>query len=261
MDDREVVRSFVIDGARQAPGSRLHVERDALLADGWWHAAFRISPTTFIVRTDDPPEGCSVLADLAAELSGRGLAPVGEDRPLVAALTYAELSLGSGVGWGLWGPDLATAEADLGARISAESFFDEQAVGAPLDEGPPDLSTELEGARRMFGLPATVLATVGLDSSQVQQLRAALPECRLEAMSLDTAPDACGALSPAAVLVDATTGAGREFVMELRASACGRFLPVAALTVDEEPPLGADVALDASRDPLSWSTALRQLLP
>jgi len=70
----------------------------------------------------------------------------------------------------------------------------------------------------------------------------------------------CGAIIPTVVLIDATGQTGREFVMELRAVACGRFLPVAAVTSDTQVPLGADVALDPS-DPDTWVDPIRRLLP
>lgn len=261
MDDREVVRAFVTVGARQGFGPTLNIERDALLFDGWWHAAFRVAPDTFIVRSDEPPGTTTVLADLAAELSDRGLGPAGANLPLIVALTYAELSLSGGVGWTLWARDPASGEAALEARIGAESFLEDADGTEPLSAQPvPDLSAELEGARRMAGLPATVVVAVGVDRAKVNQLQPAMPECRFESVELDTALGACGPLQPALVLVDATTQTGREFIMEFRADACGRFLPVVALARDEVP-LGADVALDPDQDPLSWAEPLRRLLP
>ncbi len=267
MDDREVVRAFVTAGARQGFGPSLNIERDALLFDGWWHAAFRVAPETFIVRYDEPPGQTTVLADLAGELSGRGLAAVGQDLPVVVALTYAELSLSGGVGWTLWSRDAASGQADLAARIGAESYLEGPGVEDPggyepvLTEPVPDLSAELEGARRMAGLPPTVVAAVGVGRAKLNQLQPVMPECRFEWVPVDTALNACSPLGPALVLVDATTQLAREFIMEFRADACGRFLPVVALTHDEEVPLGADLALDPDQDPLSWVEPLRRLLP
>ncbi|MDP8992891.1 MAG: hypothetical protein M3N31_07575 [Actinomycetota bacterium] len=264
MDDREVIRAFVVESARQGFGPAVHIERDALLVDGWWHAAFRVSPDAFIVRSDEPPVATDALADLAAELTGRGLANVGDDFPLVAALTYAELSLAGGVDWELWAADRASGEAALAARISAESFLPETATDEPAEaEAAPevqDLSAELEGTRRMVGLPATVVVAVGVDSSRLAQLRMGMPECRFESLELETALDACGLLRPALILVDATDRVGQELIMHLRADACGRFIPVVALT-HHELPLGADLALEPDQDPLSWVEPLRRLLP
>ncbi len=260
MDDGEVVRAFVAAGARQGFGPSLNIERDALLLDGWWHAAFRVAPDTFIVRSDEAPRPTTVLGDLATELSTRGLGPAGADLPLIVALTYAELSLSGGVGWTLWARDPASGEADLAARIGAESFLEESDGAETPAQTVPDLSAELEGARRMAGLPATVVVAVGVDRAKVNQLQPAMPDCRFESVELDLALGACGPLQPALVLVDATTEAGREFIMEFRADACGRFLPVVALSHDEVP-LGADVALDPDQDPLSWVEPVRRLLP
>ena len=262
MDDREVIRVFVGAGSRHDFGPTVHIERDALLLEGWWHAAFRVAPDTFIVRGDEPPGASRALHDLAAELTDRGLSNLGQDFPVVTALTYAELSLGGGVDWALWARDRPSGEAALATRISAESFVqDELETSGPLpSDVVSDLSIELEGARRMAGLPLTVVVTVGLDRSSLDQLQVAMPECRFESVDLDTALEACGPLSPTLVLVDATGRAGKEFMMEFRADACGRFIPLVALTRGELP-LGADIALDPDHDPLSWVEPMRRLLP
>jgi hypothetical protein len=63
------------------------------------------------------------------------------------------------------------------------------------------------------------------------------------------------------MLVDATQQRGLEFVMQLRAAACGRFLPVVAVTGDGVPPLGADTAVEAVQDPKDWVEPIRNLLP
>lgn len=123
-----------------------------------------------------------------------------------------------------------------------------------------DLSAELEGARRLAGLPPSVIVGVGLDPVAFRQLQPAIPECRWEAVPLGAGPGACGPLSPALVLVDATSEAGKEFIMEFRADACGRFLPVVALT-NEELPLGADETLSPDLEPLQWVEPIRKLLP
>ena len=112
----------------------------------------------------------------------------------------------------------------------------------------------------MVGVSVTVVVAVGLGTATLDQLRLAVPECRFESVSLDVALDACGPLHPALVIVDATTQEGREFIMEFRADACGRFLPVVALTHDELP-LGADLALAPDQDPNGWAEPIRQLLP
>lgn len=256
-----MVRAFVADGARQGFGLTVNVERDALLLDGWWHAAFRIAPDTFMVRTDDPPSGGAAMDDLVAELAARGLAGVADHLPLTTALAYAELSLGTGVNWGLWATDRASGEAALAERVNPDSYVQDSMLSASAHpEQVTDLSAELEGARRMAGLPDAVIVAVGLDEAALRQLRPAIPECRFEAVPLAAGPDACGPLHPALLLVDARSQAAKELIMEFRADACGRFLPVVALT-DEELPLGADETLSPDLEPLQWVGLIRKLLP
>ena len=256
-----MVRAFVADGARQGFGVTVNVERDALLLDGWWHAAFRISLEAFMVRIDEPPSDGTAMDQLVAELEARGLTSVGDHLPLTTALAYTELSLGTGVSWALWATDRASGEAALAARVDPDSSVQDSMLSPePGPEQVTDLTAELEGARRMAGLPESVIVAVGLDDATLRQLRPAVPECRIEALPLASGPGACGPLRPALVLVDARTQAAKEFIMEFRADACGRFLPVVALT-DEELPLGADETLDPGTQPMSWVEPLRKLLP
>lgn len=261
MDDQEVVRAFVADGARQGFGLTVNVERDALLLDGWWHAAFRISPDTFMVRIDEPPSDRQAMDGLLAELAARGLTAVADNLALTIALAYAELSLGTGVNWALWATDREAGEAALAQRVNPDSWVQDSVLSdSSAPEQVTDLSAELEGARRMAGLPESVIVAVGIDDSAMRQLRPAIPECRFEAVPVEAGPDACGPLHPALVLVDARSQAGKEFIMEFRADACGRFLPVVALT-GEELPLGADETLSPDLEPLKWVELIRSLLP
>jgi len=261
VDDPEVVRAFVADGARQGFGLTVNVERDALLLDGWWHAAFRITPEAFMVRTDEPPGGASTPSDLAAELTARGLVHVADDLPLTTALAYTQLQLSTGVTWALWATDLASGEAALAERVDpASSVQDSDLVPIVEMEQITDLSAELEGARRLAGLPESVIVAVGLSDAALRQLRPAIPECRFEAVPVAAGPTACGPLHPALLLVAADTQEAKEFIMEFRADACGRFLPVVALT-NEELPLGADETLSPDLEPLQWVTPIRELLP
>jgi len=261
VDDREVVRAFVADGARQGFGPTVNVEGDALLLDGWWHAAFRISPDTFMVRTDEAPGDTVALDTITAELKARGIGHVADELPLTTALAYAHLQLGTGVTWGLWATDRSAGEAALAARIDPDSSVQVYELAVDADQGQiADLSAGLEGARRLAGLPPSVIVVVGLDPDVFRQLQPSIPECRIEAVPLAAGPDACGPLSPALVLVDATSQAGKEFIMEYRADACGRFLPVVALT-NEELPLGADETLSPDLEPLKWVGLIRALLP
>ncbi|MDQ3679080.1 MAG: hypothetical protein M3378_00740 [Actinomycetota bacterium] len=261
MDDREVVQAFVARGATSGFGVTLHIDRDVLLVDGWWQAAFRITPRAFIVRADQPPSDSASLEHLAGELTARGLASVADDLPLIAALTYAELSLGGGVRWSLWAVDRSSGEAALQARVGAESFLEDAVVEEGTRPEPVlDVGAELEGTRRMLGLSPTVVVAVGLDGSALGRLQPGMPDCRFEPVPVDMAIEACAVLGPALVLVDATGEAGRAFVAQLRSEARGRSLPVVALTPDELP-LGADVALDPGHDPLTWVEPIRRLLP
>lgn len=259
MDDADVIQAFVHHGARRAFGPTLHVEGDALFLDGWWHTAFRIAPDTFIVRNEEPPGPSVALARLADELAARALHEVGVDLPLIQPVTYVELSLGS-VSWTLWASDLASGEEALAARTMGDSFLTETSPAAPGTT--TDVSTEWGGARRLAGLPPSVVLAVGLDTGRAEELQGYLPDCSVEARAFDEiTPDACGSLLPALVLVDATDQIGRDFIMELRASACGRFVPVAALTEGTDVPLGAEEALDPARPVSGWVETLRRLLP
>ncbi len=257
VDDLEVIEAFVGHGARKAFGPTLHIEGDGLLLDGWWHSAFRVSSDTFTVRNEEPPGDSRVLQDMAAALARRGLQDVGVDLPLIQPVTYAALSLGS-VSWTLWAPDLSTGDRALAERAGAESFFEETS-----QEGPAvDFDAEHGGAWRVAGLPPSLILTVGVDADVEAALEPAFPDCRFESRTFENlSPDACGSLIPTVIVVDATTQPGKEFVMELRASACGRFTPVAAVTEGEGVPLGADIALERGQDTAQWVGPIRALLP
>ncbi len=258
MDDRDVISAFVA-GAREGGGSSLHIESDALFFAGWWQIAFRVSEDAFIVRDEPTPQPTTAIEQVKEALSARGLDEIPGDHPLIEPLTYTELSLAGGV-WRLWGVDERRGTAALAARVGAESIArDWTEEDGAVVEG---LGSQLEGARRIAGLPPSVVVAVGLRRDEVYSLEAAIPECRFESRALgQIAPEACGDLGPSLIVVDATDRAGREFIMELRAAACGRFLPVAAVTREEAPPPGADVALDARLPAGAWRDALLALLP
>jgi len=259
MEDREVIAAFVHEGARTAFGPSLHIEGDCLFFDGWWQAGFRIDPTAFSIRHEDPPRPTDALEQLALELTGLGMKPVDASPSLLYAITYAEIALGL-VQWELWAADTAAADLAMNTRAGADSFLADYAVGTPVREA--DYNTaELGGARRIAGLPPSILLTVGVAEEATRALQAHLSDCRFETRTFDTIqPEMCGALIPTVVVIDATGQKGREFVMELRAAACGRFLPVAALTTDAQVPLGADIALNPA-DPTTWVDPIRKLLP
>ena len=256
MTDAEVVHAFVT-GSRAAFGPSIHVEGDALMLSGWWHLAFRVAPDAFLLRNEEPPEQTTAPEQLASAFEGLGLRQVGVDLPLIQPVTYVSLSLGH-VSWAMWAVDLESAQESLTARAGAETFLGDSG----FEETAADFGAQLAGARRLAGLPPSLVLTVGLDRQDVEDLQGVLPDCRLESRTwADADPEACGALIPSAVVVDASGRQGLEFVMQLRASACGRFLPVAAVLEGVDVPLGADIALDPAGGPSAWVEPLRQLLP
>ena len=244
------------DGARTAFGPSLHLEGDCLFFDGWWQACFRIAPDAFALRNEAPPRETDALTALAAELSATGLQPVDMNPDLLYAITYTEIALGL-VQWQVWSADTATANAALAKRAGADAF-----LGDYTNEfKEADYSAEIGGARRTAGLPPSIILTVGLAEDDTRALQGHLSDCRFETRSFDAiTPEMCGSIIPTVVLIDATEKTGKDFVMELRAAACGRFLPVAAVTPDTQVPLGADVTLEPA-NPAGWVDTIRRLLP
>lgn len=261
VDDGEVISAFLTGGAKRAFGQKLHIEGDALFLSGWWHACMRVAEGVFALRNEEPREEAPVLNELVDALGGMGLAEVALDHPLIHPITYTELAIGH-VSWAIWATDLATAEQALTARAGAETFFTDAPFADTDQPVSADFSAELGGARRLAGLPAALVLTVGLEPAQAEELGTALSDCRLESRSFaEFPPSACGALIPGVIVVDARGETGRKFIMELRTEACGRFLPVVALTEDGEVPLGADESLDPQTPPGAWVAPLRALLP
>ncbi len=253
-----MIQAFVEAGARQAFGPTLHIEGDALLLSGWWQTAVRLSHDAFMLRNEEPPSETSVLEDMAGVLKAQGLQQVGEDYPLMQPITYTLLSV-VGLSWTLWAPDKESGEQALTDKAGEESVFRDFTAA---DTGQIDFSAELEGARRIAGLPPTVILTVGIERPNLQQLQVGLTQCRFEARQFgEIQPEACSTVSPTLVVVDATAQTGRDFVMELRAAACGRFLPVVAVAEGLDPPPGADVAVDPAGPATSWIDSIRRLLP
>jgi hypothetical protein len=259
VEDVEVIDSFVNRGAQRAFGPSLHIESDVLMLDGWWHCSLRMSDTAFIIRNEPPPRDTTVLDDVAAALTAKGLANVASDLPGITVLTMAKASLGY-VSWNVWAADRAAGEAALATAVTEESFFQNTEYYNPTAE--KDYSAELGGARKLAGLPPSIVLTVGLEAAANDALERTLTDCRIVSRAFgEIEPDACGSLVPTLMLVDATQQRGLEFVMQLRAAACGRFLPVVAVTGDGVPPLGADTAVEAVQDPKDWVEPIRNLLP
>ena len=256
MEDSEVINAFVHEGARTAFGPTLHLEGDCLFLDGWWQACFRISPEAFALRNENPPRDTDTLKVVAAELSAKGMQPVDTNPSLLYAITYTEIALGL-VQWEVWAADTAAADAAIAARAGADAFLGD--YSNELKEA--DYSAEIGGARRTAGLPPSIILTVGLGDDDTRALQAHLSACRVGTRHFDAStPQMCGSIIPTVGVIDATGKTGKDFVMELRAAACGRFLPVAAVTSDAQLPLGADVALQPA-NPTGWVDSIRRLLP
>lgn len=274
MGDLGLVAAFV-DGARDGSVPGLQIEGDTLYLAGWWHAALRVAPDTFIVRDEQPPDPSPVFDLLAVALERAGLQPVdGGDDPLINAVTYVTADV-SGLPWTLWAPDARRGAEAIAQRAGSEtapppgaaSTFDPLGAGdvpdTPLTENLPgnygDISAEFARAL-LDGMPTPVVLAVGLPDDVVTDLEALLPSCRVESRTLDDAIATCGIMKPDLVVVDADEDRGRRFVLEFRAEACGRVVPVAAVTGDRLPS-GADVGLDPRTGPIAWHDQLLELLP
>ncbi len=257
VEDGEVIEALVTGGAVGGFGPQLHIERDCLLFDGWWQVAFRVTPQTFALRNEAPPQDTTVLDDVAAHLRAHGLCEVPADPSLLIAITYVAIDLGS-ADWTLWSTDPVTAQADLVARAGHDTFLDDS-PGAGTR--PTDFAAGIGGLRRTAGLPPLVVLTIGVDDAAVKAMAGVLANCHFECRALgQIGPEACGSMSPNLVLVDATSDRGRDFTIDLRATAGGQFVPLVALTAGDGPP-GADVTLDPASDPTEWADHIRNLLP
>ena len=255
MHDREVVEAFVSGGARHAFGSKLHIEGDGLVFDGWWEAAFRISPDVFAVRSETPPEESTVLDDVARALRERGAQQVDANPALLVAITYTSIDLGA-ADWTLWSNDAATAEAALASRAGEESFL---GGGPPAGVQPFDYAVEMGGARRSAGLPAHLVVTIGVDGDAVAAMAEKLVDCRVEARAMgEIGADDCAALLADLVLVDATSPDGAALLVDIRAG--GRFIPLVAIS-DSGPLAGADATVDPGATPAAWAEHISSLLP
>lgn len=251
------MEALVSGGARRAFGPTLHIEGDCMFYDGWWQAAFRVAPTTFAVRNEEPPGETAILSETTEALKAIGLQEVPANPALLYAITYTEIALGL-VQWTIWSQDLATAEAALSVRAGHDAFLNDYDTDGIKEA---DYSAELGGARRNAGLPPSIILTVGVDPAKATALGTHLSDCRIESRALgEIRPEACGSLIPTLVVVDTTGSEGQEFAMELRAAACGRFIPVVAVS-EAGTPLGADAAVSPAADAAEWAEPIRRLLP
>lgn len=258
MGGEDALVDAFVDGVRRGQAGGLYVEGDVLHLEGMWQAVLRLDADAYLVRAEPPLGSAEVLDRLAAVLRERGLQPIPGDHPLVQAVAYTELSL-SGIAWTVWARDAGEAERALAGRALPELEGSGWAPSVRDDPALGDLSEEFARGLR-DGMPTSVVLAVGLDDETVAGLAAALPDCRIEPKSLDEAIAACGVVVPHLAIVDASTDRGRRVLLELRAEACGRHIPVVALTA-EEVPLGADVALDPRTSPSDWQAQLVELLP
>ncbi|MGH9076277.1 MAG: hypothetical protein ACRDY0_02280 [Acidimicrobiales bacterium] len=262
MNDTEVIESFVTGGAVRAFGPRLHVDGDCLAVGGWWAAAYRVGPRTFALRQEEPPEETTAVEEVAAALGAAGLAEVPANLSLLVAITYTTIDMGLAE-WSIWSTDAATADAELSARAGAESFFGDPA-GPGM--GGSDFSAGMGGLRRTAGLAPLVVLAVGIDAGAAAALGGALGHCHVEVLSLaEATPEVCESLTPALVLVDATSHEGELFALAMGARVAGhpgsggRVLPVVALSPAAA--AGADLTIDPGEDPARWADHLRAILP
>lgn len=253
----QLVEAFV-GGARHGRSGDLYVEGDVLYVNGWWQAAMRVANDVFILRTEAPPVPVPAVDALSEVLRRRGLEEIPGEHPLIEAVTYAELSL-VGVGWTLWAPDAARGEQALGHRAAPESRVEDWTPSASDHPAVGDLSGQF-AASLVGGLPPSVILAIGLDDDTVEVLREVASACRVETSEPGGAVAACGRIVPHLVIIDAQEQPGRNFLLEFRREACGRHVPIAAVTT-EEVPRGADTALDPRKPPSWWQDQLQRLLP
>ncbi|MGH2772537.1 MAG: hypothetical protein ACRDIU_05310 [Actinomycetota bacterium] len=259
MDDEQVIKAF-LGGDRAGYGPNLHIEAETLFAFGWWHLSFRLQPDAFLVRHFEGGDEKPWVEAVGKALEEKGLHKVMDDHPLVQPITYTEMSL-AGPPWSVWAVDEPTGELALMTRAGADSA-PRGLTGADSGGIVGDFGAEMEGARRIAGLPPTVVLSVGLPPQRVRELQAILPECRFEHRQFgEIDPWACSDVGAVLMLVDTSEQRGKEFLMELRAAACGRFLPVAAVAPGADLPAGADVILDPAGESNSWKEPLVKLLP
>lgn len=255
MEDIQLIDAFVGRTSQGGFAETIHVEGDVLLLDGYWHFLMRVGGSTFILRSDEPPLETKVIQQAAQVLRDRGLQHVASDPPGLTVLTMNKASLGY-VDWHVWAPDLETGMADVAHAVTDDSEF------TPSEWTETDYTAELHGARRLAGLPTSVILSIGVAPEPLDILGETLGDCVFVQKKFgEIEPDQCGSLVPTLILVEASEQIGREYVMHLRAASCSRILPLVAVTPDGVPPLGADAAVGAGEDPRSWAPSIRSLLP
>lgn len=134
LDDDGVIEAFV-SGTPAVAGPTLHVERDILYCDGWWHVAFRLAGDVFLVRDEPTPDGTLLSGRVTAALQQRGLRDVPVDPTELQVVTYTELVVIS-QRWQMWAPDEERGRSVLATRARAESepaTWDEAAMDDAMD--------------------------------------------------------------------------------------------------------------------------------
>jgi len=257
VNDDEVIEAFLEEGSGAVFGPSLNVERGTLKLDGWWAVAYRVSDRTFILRDEETPSESTVLADVAAALTARGLTALGDDFPAITLLTYTILDLGYAP-WSAWSLSRATGEADLNAKATEESFLGSGSSSASMPEAAN--TDHARGARRVAGSPTRVLLVIGVSDDATAPLQDSFVDCRLESRSFgEIEPADCGSLLPTLILVDATRPDAGTFLVELRASTSVS-APVVAITRNGEMRADVDATVDVADPPESWVPLLRDLL-
>jgi nucleoside-diphosphate-sugar epimerase len=77
----------------------------------------------------------------------------------------------------------------------------------------------------------------------------------------DVDADACCALLPTLVLVDATSAAGRALIVDLRSTTWGATVPLVAVTDGDDVPLAVDASVDVAQPAAAWAERVGYLLP
>ena len=259
MLDSELIDAFIDRGSKQAFAETLHIEGDVILLDGYWHVCLRVSPNTFLVRAEEPPMETTVIEDLATALKSRHKSHVASDLPGITVLTMEKASLGY-VEWDVWADDLAQGKADVDKAVTTDT---ELVHGDYYEiQTETDYTAELHGARRLAGLPTSVILSIGVGTDRLDSLGEVLDDCVFVPKRFgEIDADQCGSLVPTLILVEASEQVGREFVMQLRAASCSRVLPLIAVTPGGEVAMGADAAVDGEADPHTWAPRIRNLLP
>ena len=262
--DKVVLEAFAA-GATQGVSEHLHIEKQVVYAQGWWVTAIRLDDNAFLVRADSySPTTDQVTAEFEALLRSAGLTAIERDPALADMVTLQAASL-IGASWEVWAAERDQAHEAF--RPWAEGK--QVAVYGGRSEEPEELSVslQLELARRVAeerppsDLPPSRIVLLDVEPTLSEALKGEMMDCEVIPQSTQTT--ACvdiGYLAPAIVVVDVER-AGQETIPALR-SACGRFLPIVALSGEgagEVP--GADAVITRPFTTGALAATLRNYLP